>query len=123
MLVAEHMIRDVARVLGKDYLDIMAVNMSESGYITHYDHRLEDCETMRCFTEVQRNSEIFRRREEVAKFNDQNRWRKRGISLTNVMHVIGFEYKTKNQGGALVHIYMDGSVLVSHGGVEMGKIH
>jgi xanthine dehydrogenase/oxidase len=26
-----------------------------------------------------------------------------------------------NQGGALVHIYMDGSVLVAHGGTEMGQ--
>ena len=25
------------------------------------------------------------------------------------------------QGGALVHIYTDGSVLISHGGVEMGQ--
>lgn len=122
MLVAEHMIRDVARVLRKDYLEVMAVNMCTSGYITHYDHLLEDCGITRCFTEVQQNSEIRRRRKEVAKFNDQNRWRKRGISLTNVMHVIGFELKSKNQGGALVHIYMDGSVLISHGGVEMGKM-
>ena len=26
-----------------------------------------------------------------------------------------------NQGSALVHIYMDGSVLVAHGGTEMGQ--
>lgn len=26
-----------------------------------------------------------------------------------------------NQGGALVHIYLDGSVLVAHGGTEMGQ--
>ena len=26
-----------------------------------------------------------------------------------------------NQGGALVHVYIDGSVLVTHGGVEMGQ--
>jgi hypothetical protein len=29
--------------------------------------------------------------------------------------------KAMNQGGALVHIYMDGSVLVAHGGTEMGQ--
>jgi xanthine dehydrogenase/oxidase len=26
-----------------------------------------------------------------------------------------------NQGGALVHLYTDGTVLVSHGGTEMGQ--
>ena len=26
-----------------------------------------------------------------------------------------------NQGGALVHVYLDGTVLVSHGGTEMGQ--
>ena len=27
-----------------------------------------------------------------------------------------------NQGGALVHIYTDGSILVGHGGTEMGQV-
>ena len=26
-----------------------------------------------------------------------------------------------NQAGALVHVYLDGTVLVSHGGTEMGQ--
>lgn len=26
-----------------------------------------------------------------------------------------------NQGGALVHVYLDGTVLVTHGGTEMGQ--
>lgn len=34
---------------------------------------------------------------------------------------IGFTAPFLNQGGALVHIYSDGSVLVSHGAIEMGQ--
>lgn len=34
---------------------------------------------------------------------------------------IGFGFKQLNQAGALVHIYTDGSVLVSHAGMEMGQ--
>jgi xanthine dehydrogenase/oxidase len=34
---------------------------------------------------------------------------------------IAFTALFLNQGGALVHIYTDGSVLVTHGGIEMGQ--
>jgi xanthine dehydrogenase/oxidase len=34
---------------------------------------------------------------------------------------IAFTQKLFNQAGALVHVYTDGSVLISHGGVEMGQ--
>ena len=35
---------------------------------------------------------------------------------------MGIEFIPLNQAGALVHIYTDGSVLISHGGVEMGQV-
>lgn len=34
---------------------------------------------------------------------------------------VAFTAKYMNQGGALVHLYTDGTVLVSHGGTEMGQ--
>jgi xanthine dehydrogenase molybdopterin-binding subunit B len=34
---------------------------------------------------------------------------------------IAFMASFLNQAGALVHIYKDGSVLLNHGGVEMGQ--
>lgn len=34
---------------------------------------------------------------------------------------IGYEVAVLNQGGSLVNIYLDGTVLLSHGGVEMGQ--
>lgn len=37
------------------------------------------------------------------------------------MFGIGYEVDFLNQGGALVHVYTDGSVLLNHGGVEMGQ--
>ena len=51
-----------------------------------------------------------------------NRWKKRGISLVPTLHGIGIEFAPLNQAGALVHVYTDGSVLLSHGGVEMGQV-
>ena len=49
------------------------------------------------------------------------RFRKRGITTIATKFGIAFGLKFLNQGGALVHVYTDGSVLVTHGGVEMGQ--
>lgn len=49
------------------------------------------------------------------------RFRKRGICVLPTKFGIAFTVVFLNQGGALVHIYTDGSVLVTHGGVEMGQ--
>lgn len=51
----------------------------------------------------------------------QNRWKKRGISVVSTAFGIGFTLPFMNQAGALVHVYLDGSVLLSHAGVEMGQ--
>ena len=37
------------------------------------------------------------------------------------MFGVGYGFLLLEQSGALVHIYNDGSVLLSHGGVEMGQ--
>ncbi len=46
---------------------------------------------------------------------------KRGIALTPLKFGISFNVKHFNQAGALVHVYTDGSILVNHGGTEMGQ--
>jgi len=61
------------------------------------------------------------RRARITKFNAASKWKKRGLALVPTMFGIAFGLKFMNQGGALVHIYRDGSVLVSHGGIEMGQ--
>ncbi|KAI0224328.1 Xanthine dehydrogenase [Lamellibrachia satsuma] len=51
----------------------------------------------------------------------ENRWKKRGIAITPVKYGIAFTVLALNQSGALLHVYTDGSVLLAHGGVEMGQ--
>ena len=46
---------------------------------------------------------------------------KRGLAITPVKFGISFNFTTFNQAGALVHVYKDGSVLINHGGTEMGQ--
>ena len=47
--------------------------------------------------------------------------RKRGLAVTPVKFGISFNFTAFNQAGALVHVYKDGSVLINHGGTEMGQ--
>ena len=46
---------------------------------------------------------------------------RRGIALTPVKFGISFNTTFLNQAGALVHVYTDGSLHLSHGGTEMGQ--
>jgi xanthine dehydrogenase large subunit len=57
----------------------------------------------------------------VAQWNAQHEFLKKGISLTPVKFGISFTTSFLNQAGALVNIYKDGTVLVNHGGTEMGQ--
>ena len=54
-------------------------------------------------------------------FYSENRWKKRGMALTPTKYGIAFTRLPLNQGAALLHVYTDGSVLLSHGGMEMGQ--
>jgi xanthine dehydrogenase large subunit len=61
------------------------------------------------------------RRAAIAAFNARSPVLKRGLALTPVKFGISFNVVHLNQAGALVHVYTDGSVLVNHGGTEMGQ--
>lgn len=57
----------------------------------------------------------------ISFFSRENRYRKRGIAVIPTKFGIAYNILFLNQGGALVHVYLDGSVLISHGGTEMGQ--
>jgi len=73
------------------------------------------------YKQVQEESEYWRRKQEVEEWNKTHKWNKRGIALIPTKFGISFTALFLNQAGALVHIYHDGSVLVAHGGTEMGQ--
>jgi len=61
------------------------------------------------------------RQAEIADFNAASHWLKRGLALTPVKFGISFTTTHLNQAGALIHLYADGSILLNHGGTEMGQ--
>eukprot|EP00539_Tryblionella_compressa_P013863 CAMPEP_0178824392 /NCGR_PEP_ID=MMETSP0746-20121128/5653_1 /TAXON_ID=913974 /ORGANISM="Nitzschia punctata, Strain CCMP561" /LENGTH=1497 /DNA_ID=CAMNT_0020486065 /DNA_START=312 /DNA_END=4805 /DNA_ORIENTATION=- len=65
--------------------------------------------------------DVPKRRRDIDAFNAKHKWIKRGAALVPTKFGIAFTAPHMNQGGALVHLYTDGTVLVSHGGTEMGQ--
>ncbi|XP_013100301.2 xanthine dehydrogenase [Stomoxys calcitrans] len=121
MFAAEHIIRDVARILNKDLLDVMRLNFYKPGDKTHYNQTLDNFPIERCFEDCLKQSNYHKKKQEVQEFNRNNRYRKRGITVIPTKYGVAFGVKHLNQSGALIHIYTDGSVLLAHGGVEIGQ--
>ncbi|XP_045494604.1 xanthine dehydrogenase-like [Colias croceus] len=121
MFATESMIRDVANALNKSYEEIITVNMYNEGDFTYYDQELIHCTIKRCWQECIETSNYWQRKSKVQEFNRMNRWKKKGLALTPTKYGISFQIDMLMQGGALVLIYCDGSVLISIGGIEMGQ--
>lgn len=89
---------------------------------TPYGQELNYATMQRAWTQLRTEAGFDDRVAAVTKFNQQNRWRKRGISMTPIKYGVSYTFLTGNQGGALITVNEhDGSVTVATGGVEMGQ--
>uniref|UniRef100_A0A3B3VEH9 xanthine dehydrogenase n=1 Tax=Poecilia latipinna TaxID=48699 RepID=A0A3B3VEH9_9TELE len=121
MMVAENWITDVAHSLGRSPEEVRRLNLYLEGESTPYNQILHGLTLDRCWDECLSRSEYEQRRAAADLFNRQNRWTKRGLAIVPTKFGISFTATFLNQAGALVHIYRDGSVLLTHGGTEMGQ--
>eukprot|EP01105_Mastigella_eilhardi_P020251 TRINITY_DN4807_c0_g1_i1.p1 TRINITY_DN4807_c0_g1~~TRINITY_DN4807_c0_g1_i1.p1 ORF type:complete len:1376 (+),score=353.48 TRINITY_DN4807_c0_g1_i1:107-4129(+) len=121
MLATEQVICRVATAVGKTPNEVRELNFYKEGQPTHYGMLTTNCYLDRVWSELMDKSEFKRRRTEIAEYNATHRYRKRGIAAVPVKFGLAFTQNAFNQAGALVHVYIDGSVLVSHGGCEIGQ--
>ena len=123
MMAIEAVIDDVARALGRDPLDVRRLNFYGSGErnITPYLMEVEDNVLPILADRLEASSRYRERREAIARFNASSPVIRRGIAMTPVKFGISFNAQMFNQAGALVHVYNDGSVMLNHGGTEMGQ--
>ncbi|VDI11835.1 putative selenate reductase molybdopterin-binding subunit, partial [Mytilus galloprovincialis] len=121
MVVAETFIDEVATYLNFCPSRVRKLNMYNEGDLTHFGQVVEDCNVRKCWEECKDRSEFIKRKRDVEIFNSENRWKKRGICMIPTKFGIAYTATFLNQAGALVMVYRDGSVLVTHGGVEMGQ--
>jgi xanthine dehydrogenase large subunit len=121
-IAIENIVDSIARTLGKDALDVRKLNFYGPGQQTPYGQDVVDSHVIhQLVAELEASSRYRERRAEIARFNAASPLLKRGLALTPVKFGISFNVKHFNQAGALVHIYTDGSILVNHGGTEMGQ--
>ncbi|KAJ5156616.1 hypothetical protein N7492_009419 [Penicillium capsulatum] len=121
LFFAECYVSEIADHLGIPAEDIRAMNMYQPDEKTHFNQPLKDWHVPLMYNQVMQESSYNKRRKAVEEYNAQHKWSKRGMAIVPTKFGISFTALFLNQAGALVHIYHDGSVLVAHGGVEMGQ--
>ena len=122
MLVMEDILGRVAPQLGVSARELRRRNFYVQGQDTPYYQPVRHPERMEAaWQQLLDGAEIERREAEIAQFNTSHEHAKRALALTPVKFGISFNLTAFNQAGALVLVYKDGSVLVNHGGTEMGQ--
>jgi len=119
----EYVIDEIARFLKKDPLEVRKANfygLTERN-ITHYEMVVDDNIIHEIVTQLEQRSDYAARRLAIDEFNAANTILKRGIAFIPVKYGISFPATFLNQAGALVHVYKDGTVMLNHGGTEMGQ--
>jgi len=122
-IAIETVMDSIARRLGRDPLAVRRANFygKSERNVTPYGQTVDDNILEELTDQLERSSNYSARREAVARFNQLSPVLKKGLALTPLKFGISFNVVHLNQAGALVHIYTDGSVLVNHGGTEMGQ--
>ena len=129
MMIIERAMDDIARHLGEDPLTIRQRNLYRATDpdgtprdVTHYGQRVEQLGLLRdLVSQLEASSDYWARRREITAFNAQSPIIKKGLALTPVKFGISFTVQHLNQAGALLLVYTDGSVMINHGGTEMGQ--
>lgn len=120
-LVTEACITEVAIKCGLSPEQVRTINMYKHVENTHYKQEFSAKALSECWRECMAKCSYSERKAAVGKFNAENSWKKRGMAVIPLKFPVGFGSVAMGQAAALVHIYLDGSALVSHGGIEMGQ--
>jgi len=125
-IAIEYVIDEIARHLQRDALDIRLLNFygrndGEGRNVTPYGQKIVDNVIHELVAELEASSDYRARRRAIDAYNEASPILKKGLAFTPLKFGIAFNVTHLNQAGALVHVYVDGSVLVNHGGTEMGQ--
>jgi xanthine dehydrogenase large subunit len=122
MFVIENILGQCAPRLGIDAAELRRKNLYRPGQSTPYGMPVRHAERLEAiWSQLLDESDFAQRTSQIESFNAAHESVKRGLAITPVKFGISFNLTAFNQAGALVHVYKDGSVLINHGGTEMGQ--
>ncbi|CAL8074582.1 unnamed protein product [Orchesella dallaii] len=117
----ENIVDMISTYLKKEPSQVRSIQIYQDNDFTPYGQSLKDSTVFRCWTDCLSSSNYQSKKKDVEEFNRKNCYNKRGISINPINFGIGYTALHLNQGAALVNIYTDGTVLISHSGVEIGQ--
>lgn len=109
---------------------IQEKNLIKNSNTLIYGRKLYNVQLTNCWNTLKQKYEIKEIINNVNNFNSSNEDKKKGIAILPICYGIGFfagkmendqHIYPLNQASALIHIYVDGSVSVNTGAVEMGQ--
>jgi len=123
ILCIEEITERIAYFLKKDAAEVKFNNFYgiENNNIAPYGAKIENNRILVIYNQLIKSADYKSRRNAVNDFNKQNEFFKKGLAITPVKFGISFTTAFLNQAGALINIYNDGTIIVNHGGVEMGQ--
>ena len=127
MLTIENILYSVSQYLNRPIDEIRKVNYysSQNGLKTPYGQIVKNPRIEKILNEIKKLSNYNERIKDIKEFNlnqkNNNLPFRKGIAMMPAKFGISFNKPSLNQGGALVHVYSDGSIRLNHGGTEMGQ--
>ena len=121
MFVIESAIAKVAETLGIPREEIQQKNLLQSGDLFPYGQKIQTDSLRRTWLEAEQTYNLTAIRDRLNDYNTNHFETKKGYAVMPICFGISFTATFLNQASALVHVYTDGSVSVTTGGVEMGQ--
>ncbi|QDG49862.1 xanthine dehydrogenase [Persicimonas caeni] len=121
MFVVESALAKAAEAMGMGREELQYENLLTDGDVFPYGQTVESAQAKACWDDAVETFDLAGMREAVEAYNASHDTTKKGLAVMPICFGISFTKIFLNQASALVHIYTDGSVSVSTGGVEMGQ--
>ena len=127
MLAIENILDEISKYLKKPLNDVRAINYynKKNGLKTPYGQLVKNSKLQKILNEIEKFSNFSSRFREIQTFNEHQikngKSLRKGIAMMPAKFGISFNKPSLNQAGALVNVYMDGSIRLNHGGTEMGQ--
>ncbi|XP_052261039.1 uncharacterized protein LOC127865162 isoform X4 [Dreissena polymorpha] len=119
IFIMETIMQHISKTLCKDSTEVKQLNLYKKGQVTPGGMTLNYCSIASLFTQLEDSAEFSTRMKAVKMFNQDNRWKKKGLSVVPIKY--GVPWNTQNYGVNVAVYSQDGTVAVSHGGIEVGQ--